>query len=306
LAAHELTVNSVIGQLIVDLDTGVGHFNATGPSGADDTINYVLTDGDGDTAGNTLHLTIGNTDHAPIGYEDYIVTNASGDITVKDAWLLHNDKYADGDPLSVSAVHTGTTLTTLDPGHIGTDTTVHHSETVFNYNVSANGQEDDLNFVSVDHQSGSTLKGNGLDNILIGADGQNNTLIGYEGNDVYVGGNQNDTYQLGAGHNLIDMTHGGHDTAQFTKLAGSDVIDGFTDHGGAAGDTDHLDFSSVLSGFGTEAQRASHVNVSNDGTDTTVKVDTDNNLATWEINVTLHSTTASLTVGAAGTNDVIV
>jgi uncharacterized protein YegL len=311
---HELTVNTAIGQLIVNMDTGDGHFNATGAQGATVDLGYTLRDGDGDTAASTLHFGIGSSDHAPIAHEDYVVTNISGAFDVKDAWLMHNDSDKDGDTMSVSGVHNGTDLSTVH-SHDTVNHLVHvgSGESVLNYDVTANGKTDDLNFVSITHDTNdSVVDGNGLDNILIAADGVNTTLKGYEGNDLFIGGTGNDIFMPGSGNNSMDMSKGGHDTAKFTALTGTDVIDGFTAHGGSGTETDHIDLTSVLSGLGNASQRAAHVFLEANGSDTIAHVATDNtftagNAATYDIHITLHSVTpAQLTVGAAATDDIIV
>ncbi len=311
-----MQVNTTIGVLAIDLDTGDGAYTVNGVASGTPTFDfgYTLRDGDGDTASNNLHLTVTSTDHAPIAHEDYIVTNISGAFDVKDAWLLHNDSDKDGDSMSVSGVHNGTDLSTAH-----THDTVNHlvhvgsGESVLNYDVTANGKTDDLNFISVTHDTNdSVVDGNGLDNILIAADGVNTTLKGYEGNDLFIGGTGNDIFMPGSGNNSMDMSKGGHDTAKFTAITGNDVIDGFTAHGGASGETDHIDLTSLLSGFGNAASRASHVFLEANGADTIAHVATDNtftsgNASTYDVHITLHNVTpAQLTVGAAATDDIIV
>jgi hypothetical protein len=297
------------------MDSGDGHFNATGAQGTSVDLGYTLRDGDGDTAASTLHLGIGSSDHAPIAHEDYIFTNINninGAFDVKDAWLMHNDSDKDGDPMSVSGVHNGTDLSTVH-SHDTLNHLVHvgNGETVFNYDVTANGKTDDLNFATVTHQNGNTVEGNGLDNILIAKDGGSNTLIGHEGNDLFIGGTGNDTFMPGSGNNQMDMSKGGHDTAKFTALTGNDVIDGFTANGGGS-ETDHVDLTAVLAGLGNASQRAAHVFLEASGSDTIAHVATDNtftagNAATYDIHITMHNVTpGQLTVGNNAADDIIV
>ena len=67
----------------------------------------------------------------------------------------------------------------------------------------------DTGAVTVDRsQTGTTLTGTGLGEILIGRDGSNNTINANEGNDVLIGGNGNDILNGGAGSDLINSGAG--------------------------------------------------------------------------------------------------
>ncbi len=324
--SHTLSVITAAGIAMINMDTGDGNYTVNHSVAGTPVydIGYTLRDGDGDTASNHLNISVASTDHAPIGHEDYVVTNISGSVTINDSWLLHNDMDPDGDPMSVSAVHKGTDLSTVH-SHDFTNhqTTVGSSETVFNYDVTANGKTDDLNFVSVSHVDGTRIDGNGLDNILIAADGsgKKNTgadMWGYEGNDVYIGGTGNDTMHPGSGNNYLDLSKGGHDTVMFSALNGTDVIDGFTTHGGNSNNTDVIDLTSLTGGAknvtlsngvyhidGHSQSQNVNITLTQSGADTLVHVDT--GPANHGIDITLHGVTASnLSIGTHNTDDIKV
>jgi hypothetical protein len=100
----------------------------------------------------------------------------------------------------------------------------------------------------VDVQSGLTLTGSYLDEILIGGSG-NDTLNGNAGNDILLGGLGNDTLNGGEGNDLLiggagnDTLNGGNgnDTASyFDSAAGVTVtVNGASQNTGGAG-TDSL------------------------------------------------------------------
>jgi hypothetical protein len=311
-SSHTLSVITAAGVAMINMDTGDGNYTINHTVAGTPTydIGYTLRDGDGDTASNHLDITVTSSDHAPIGHEDYVITNIKGSFNVSDSWLLHNDVDQDGNTLSISAVHNGTDLSQT---HLH-DTTNHviqvgSNESVFNYDVTANGLTDDLNFVTVSHVKGSEIDGNGLDNVLV-ADNSGVIMRGYEGNDVFIGGTGSDTMYPGSGNNYLDLSKGGNDKVVFTAL--TDVIDGFTAHGGTSANRDQVDLTSLLSGFGNASQQAAHVALQQSGADTIVHVDTNNsftagNYGTYEISITLHGVTASaLTVGTGNSDDIKV
>ena len=183
------------------------------------SVDYVLVDGDGDTAGNTLTFTAsGGPDHAPIVRDDHVITNISGAsaaIAIPSWALLYNDTDADGQAITVTAT-SGASSGSVTPNSGNPIATV-----TFTDNGDSNGgsfvytgstdspASSDTGTVTINRTNGSTLTGTGFGEILLGGTG-NDTLIGHEGNDVLLGGGGNDTYQFGLtdGNDIISDTSG--------------------------------------------------------------------------------------------------
>jgi VCBS repeat-containing protein len=221
-ATHLLTVTLAEGVLVMNMATSVYVF--TPDSGIGSSVNvpvgFVLADNDGETAGNTLTLGVNPVDYAPIARDDSMtVANSYGaGFAINDRWLLWNDSDADGD-----------TITVASPLTVNTD-----AAGTTSYTANAGGQSDTAD-VTYSETSGTTLNGNGLDNIIVG-DNDNETLNGYEGKDVLVGGGGNDTLTGGEGADLL-MGGGGNDTYNFVggntgaNATGHDLI---VEEGGSA------------------------------------------------------------------------
>ena len=240
-ATKTLTVDTdtsiVGGELAMVMTTGAFIFQP--PTGfTSESVVYVLVDGDGDTAGNTLTFTgSGAVDHAPIVRDDHVITNISGAgaaIAIPSYALLYNDTDADGNSITVTAT-SGASSGGVSPASGSPIATVTFTDSSSGGGTNTDGGSfvytgstttpagSDTGTVTVDRsQAGATLTGTGFGEVLIGRDGTNNIINANEGDDVLIGGTGNDTLNGGAGNDILD---GG---------AGIDLIN-FT--GGTAGVT---------------------------------------------------------------------
>jgi uncharacterized protein YegL len=110
-SSHVLTIVSAIsGTLAIDMDSAAYTFTAPGSNSNVQSVvyGYTLIDGDGDTASNTLTITLHNTELPPIVRDDNVITNISGgfgtNIAIPDIALLYNDTDAAGQAIGVTGV----------------------------------------------------------------------------------------------------------------------------------------------------------------------------------------------------------
>ncbi|WP_223953646.1 retention module-containing protein [Aeromonas caviae] len=234
-ATNEWTITLAGGILKVDMDNGA--YTYTPPSsipvgGINQVVGYSVIDNDGDTASSTLSIVINPAVGPTVVRDDFIITNQDP-ATIPDWALLANDT----GPLAATQMITGISgavggTITDNAGSVTFDNTSGNAtpssyEGSFNY---TNSTTTDTAKVYVDVQSGSTLTGSYLDEILIGGSG-NDTLNGNAGNDILLGGLGNDTLNGG----------NGNDTASyFDSAAGVTVtVNGANQNTGGAG-TDSL------------------------------------------------------------------
>ncbi|NBA22177.1 retention module-containing protein [Aeromonas caviae] len=252
-ATNEWTITLAGGILKVDMDNGA--YTYTPPSsipvgGINQVVGYSVIDNDGDTASSTLSIVINPAVGPTVVRDDFIITNQDP-ATIPDWALLANDT----GPLAATQMITGVSgavggTVTDNAGSVTFDNTSGNAtpssyEGSFNY---TNSTTTDTAKVYVDVQSGSTLTGSYLDEILIGGSG-NDTLNGNAGNDILLGGLGNDTLNGGEGNDLLiggadnDTLNGGNgnDTASyFDSAAGVTVtVNGANQNTGGAG-TDSL------------------------------------------------------------------
>ncbi|HXF87111.1 MAG TPA: DUF5801 repeats-in-toxin domain-containing protein [Xanthobacteraceae bacterium] len=232
-ATKVLTVNAASGGVFtVDMDGGT--FSYTAPanvaSSFTDLIPFVLTDNDGDTAGNLLRIVVSTADHAPIVRDDQVITNfptvpGNDQIVIPDYALLFNDSDAEGHVITISSVggatdgsvsHAGVNVTFTEESGSAAD------GGTFTYTGTANGLSDSAS-VTLIRQTNNTINGTGLGDVLLGRDGASNTLNGNEGNDVLIGGNGNDTLNGGAGNDL--MVGGAGNDTYVVDSAGDAIIE---------------------------------------------------------------------------------
>ncbi|MDX7834100.1 retention module-containing protein [Aeromonas caviae] len=250
---NEWTITLAGGILKVDMDNGA--YTYTPPSsipvgGINQVVGYSVIDNDGDTASSTLSIVINPAVGPTVVRDDFIITNQDP-ATIPDWALLANDT----GPLAATQMITGVSgavggTVTDNAGSVTFDDTSGNAtpnsyEGSFNY---TNSTTTDTAKVYVDVQSGSTLTGSYLDEILIGGSG-NDTLNGNAGNDILLGGLGNDTLNGGEGNDLLiggagnDTLNGGNgnDTASyFDSSAGVTVtVNGANQNTGGAG-TDSL------------------------------------------------------------------
>uniref|UniRef100_UPI003D22D3AD beta strand repeat-containing protein n=1 Tax=Aeromonas rivipollensis TaxID=948519 RepID=UPI003D22D3AD len=252
---NEWSITVAGGILKVDMDNGV--YTYTPPSsipvgGINQSFGYSVIDNDGDTASSTLSIIVNPAVGPTVVRDDFIITNQDPS-TIPDWALLVNDT----GPLAATQTITGVsgalsgTVTdnvgsvTFDdtPGNI-TPSTYQGS---FNY---TNSTTSDTAKVFVDVQSGSTLTGSYLDEILIGGSGDD-TLNGNAGNDILLGGGGNDGLSGGDGNDILvggagnDTLNGGagNDTASYIDITGgvgvTVIVNGASQNTGGAG-TDSL------------------------------------------------------------------
>ncbi|MDX7789894.1 retention module-containing protein [Aeromonas caviae] len=252
-ATNEWTITLAGGILKVDMDNGA--YTYTPPTsipvgGINQVVGYSVIDNDGDTASSTLSIVINPAVGPTVVRDDFIITNQDP-ATIPDWALLANDT----GPLAATQMITGVSgavggTVTDNAGSVTFDDTSGNAtpnsyEGSFNY---TNSTTTDTAKVYVDVQSGLTLTGSYLDEILIGGSG-NDTLNGNAGNDILLGGLGNDTLNGGEGNDLLiggagnDTLNGGNgnDTASyFDSAAGVTVtVNGASQNTGGAG-TDSL------------------------------------------------------------------
>ena len=221
----------------------------------------MLADNDGDTASSTLSITLSNQDHHPIVRDDHIITNVTGgngtSIAIPDYALLFNDSDVDGQTISIAGV--GNIVSGNSVTHAaGSVTFVDNNATggSFTYTGTTSAPvASDTGDVTVDRsQTGATLTGTGLGEILLGRDGTNNIINANEGNDVLLGGNGTDTLNGGAGNDLLtgnagsDTLTGGAGADHFRFNAPTDGMDHITDFSGTGGQGDTIDIAGAAFG----------------------------------------------------------
>ncbi|MFC5707488.1 type I secretion C-terminal target domain-containing protein, partial [Aeromonas eucrenophila] len=252
---NEWSITVAGGTFKIDMDNGL--YTYTPPSsipvgGISQVIGYSVIDNDGDTASNTLSLIVNPAIGPTVVRDDFIVTNQDPS-TIPDWALLANDT----GPLAATQTITGVSgavsgTVTDNVGSVTFDDT--------SGNITPNTYEGSFNYINstttdtakvfVDVQSGSTLTGGYLDEILIGGSG-NDTINGNAGNDILLGGAGNDALNGGEGNDILaggagsDILNGGNgnDTATYIDSA-SGVTVALNDSGnstlvggGAAGDS---------------------------------------------------------------------
>ncbi|MGL6287814.1 VWA domain-containing protein, partial [Aeromonas hydrophila] len=191
-ATNEWSISVAGGILKVDMDNGAYTFTPPSviPSGGiSQVFGYNVIDHDGDTAASTLSLIINPAIGPTVVRDDFVITNQDPS-TIPDWALLANDT----GPLAATQVITGVSgavggTVTDGAGSVVFDDTSGSAtpsayDGSFNY---TNSTTTDPAKVFVDVQSGSTLTGSYLDEVLIGGSG-NDTLNGNAGNDILLGG----------------------------------------------------------------------------------------------------------------------
>jgi uncharacterized protein YegL len=180
---------------------------------------FTLADYDGDTSSSTLTITTDIGGFKPIVRDDNIITNIAGSFSIVDKALLWNDEEKDaGQTIVISPSQADITNATGTVIRDVADIDVSGDATKFTYKgTSADGS--DTGNVSITHVAGSTLTGNGLDNVLIAGNGDD-TLLGYQGNDVLFGGGGNDVLRPGTGKDFIDGGAGTNDVLDYSDVGG--------------------------------------------------------------------------------------
>ncbi|WP_273149901.1 beta strand repeat-containing protein, partial [Methylophaga thiooxydans] len=177
------------GTLTVDMVTGDYQYLGSDmvPSVVQEAFAFTISDYDGDMDSSTLTVTIDPAAGPMIVRDDFVLTNQDP-ADIPDWALLANDSGPDSDSQVISAVVSDTGGDATDNGN----DTITFDDTdsaggSFVYTNTAGARSDDGN-VSVERQSGDTIQGDYLDEILIGGSGAE-TLNGGAGNDILIGGN---------------------------------------------------------------------------------------------------------------------
>lgn len=207
--------------------------NANGEAGV---FRYTVSDGQGETASQTVTHSITPVNDAPTAKADTAVTSANTPLIISPATLLANDTDVDGDVLSLSAVghptngsvgldSNGNVVFTPKAGFSGTasfDYTLSdgsNSTATGTVTVTVNPVKDPPRKLTGSKGNDTLLGGNGNDT-LRGREG-NDTLIGNAGNDTLDGGGGNDTL---LGGNGSDFLVGGSGKDRLTGGAGKDTL----------------------------------------------------------------------------------
>ncbi|MGL6551719.1 DUF5801 repeats-in-toxin domain-containing protein, partial [Aeromonas jandaei] len=257
-ATNEWSIAVAGGVLKVDMDNGM--YTYTPPStipagGINQVFGYSVSDYDGDTASSTLAITINPAVAPMVVRDDFVITNQDP-VSIPDWALLANDSGPLVGTQAISGVSNAVGGTVTDnTGFVSFDDGS-GSATPSSYDgsfVYTNSTTTDTGKVYVDEQSGTTLTGGYLDEILIGGSGDE-TLNGNGGNDILFGNGGKDTLNGGVGDDILvggsgsDTLTGGSGSDTFKwgagDVGGTDVIKDFTT--GTGGDV--LDISELLSG----------------------------------------------------------
>ncbi|MBL0545223.1 retention module-containing protein [Aeromonas jandaei] len=257
-ATNEWSIAVAGGVLKVDMDNGM--YTYTPPStipagGINQVFGYRVSDYDGDTASSTLAITINPAVAPMVVRDDFVITNQDP-VSIPDWALLANDSGPLVGTQAISGVSNAVGGTVTDnTGFVSFDDGS-GSATPSSYDgsfVYTNSTTTDTGKVYVDEQSGTTLTGGYLDEILIGGSGDE-TLNGNGGNDILFGNGGKDTLNGGVGDDILvggsgsDTLTGGSGSDTFKwgagDVGGTDVIKDFTT--GTGGDV--LDISELLSG----------------------------------------------------------
>lgn len=157
---------------------------------------------------------------------------------------------------------------------------------------TSDGTHSDSAHVTVEYQSGNTLKGTDGNDTLLAGDSKGATLNGGQGDDVLIGGAKGDTLNGGAGN---DTLIGGKGSDALTGGAGDDVFvwrfgdqsDSFTGYGRPSDKVtdfgvgqnglghDKLDLSDLLQNVGDGADLSHYLQITGSGNKTTINVSTD-------------------------------
>ncbi|HBP6859604.1 TPA: type I secretion C-terminal target domain-containing protein, partial [Legionella pneumophila] len=303
-STHVLTVTISTGEsLTIDMDNGSYTFTppANITSSINRIINYVLVDGDGDTAAATItfNIDISGFNDPLVVRDDLVLTNqpaVSGqDVISIPTWaLLANDTGGSG-VSSVSSVtqpvaegtvvlNAGSVAFTEESNSAADGTYNGSTSDPFRY-TNTTGSESATAKVDLDRaQAGeNTLDGTYRSEILLGRDTSNDTIIGNDGNDILIGLGGNDTLSGGNGD---DILAGG---------AGNDTLDG-----GAGNDT--ATYIDATAGVTVSLNTGSAQNTVGAGTDTLTNIE---NLTGSKFNDTLTGNNSANTIKGLEGNDTI-
>jgi len=192
------------------------------PTAGSEVFNYSVIDGDGDTAGSTLTVTVvegGGPGGGNIASADIVITNAVGSgaaIQIAEAALLANDQAGTTITGSASNVTDATSVTRGGGSFTFTDNDTDGGS--FFYGTTPS----DTARVTVNRAQAGELQldGTSASEILVGRDGVADILVGKGGSDYMYGLGGDDIFNLANGHfgvgELIDGGSG-NDTIVLTN-----------------------------------------------------------------------------------------
>jgi T1SS-143 domain-containing protein len=241
LVGSVLTVDlGVNGKIAIDMATGGYTYTPPGTlaGSVNESVGFTFTDYDGDTAGDTLHISITGAENPPLARDDRVITNVTGGsaaIAIPSWALLGNDTAPADQTLSITATSNASDGSVSPPSGspITTVTFTDNGDTdggAFRYTATDTpaGQTDTADVtVNRAQQGEDTLDGTGLNDILIGRDstvnGDQDRILGNEGDDILIGAAGNDTLDGGAGNDTMDggagndslIGNGGTDWARY-------------------------------------------------------------------------------------------
>jgi Ca2+-binding RTX toxin-like protein len=252
-ATHELTITLVSGgSLSINMVDGTFTFVApSGPSAVHIDIPFEFADNDGDTAASTLTIVSTPPDQPPIVRDDNLVTNVSGSgasVAIPDYALLFNDTDLEGQTITIGAISNSVGANSVTQA-AGVVTFVDNDSSggSFVYTGTTATGSDTGTVTVIRSQTGISLAGTGLGEILLGRDGSSNVINAHGGNDVLIGGNAADTLNGGAGDDLLagnggaDSLTGGTGADRFRFNSAGDATDEIFDFSSAAGDVIEID-----------------------------------------------------------------
>ncbi|HAT8179478.1 TPA: type I secretion C-terminal target domain-containing protein, partial [Legionella pneumophila] len=307
-STHVLTVTISTGEsLTIDMDNG--NYTFTPPanitSSINRIINYVLVDGDGDTAAATITFNIDITglNEPLIVRDDLVLTNqptASGmdKISIPTWALLANDTGGSGVATIDSVTNTaptneGTVAFSIDNKFIEfTEESNNATDGTYNGGTSSpfgytniTGSESGTAKVDLNRaQAGeNALDGTFRNEILLGRDNSIDTINGNDGNDILIGLGGNDILNGGNGD---DILAGG---------AGNDTLDGGTG-------IDTATYIDATAGVTVSLNTGSPQNTVGAGTDTLTNIE---NLTGSNFNDTLTGNNSANTIKGLDGNDTL-
>ena len=256
--AVSLAAGPANGSLVPEPDGTFTYTPAANFNGADG-FSYIVTDGDGATAGATVTIAVTPVNDPPVAGNDIWAVSIASTIAVATSALLANDADPEGGPLTVTGVGNASNGTVGLAGTTVTYTAGAAGAASFQYTVADSGGASGTGIVSVTNVSVTS----GANTIDISSLGASRSLIdGGNGNDVItagagidslIGGAGNDTLNGGAGNDTLD---GGANNDTLDGGTGVDVLTG-----GAGNDTyvvDDIGDSVVeAAGGGTDLVRSS-------------------------------------------------
>jgi hypothetical protein len=207
------------GSLVLNPDgsftyTPVANFNGA------DAFSYLVTDGDGATAGAIVTIAVTAVNDPPVAGNDIWAVSTASTIAVATSALLANDSDPEGGALTVTAVGNASNGTVGLAGSTVTYTAGTAGAASFQYTATDPGGASGTGIVSVTNvpvTSGANtidISGLGASRSLIDGGNGNDVITAGAGIDSLIGGAGNDTLNGGAGNDILD---GG---------AGVDTLDG--------------------------------------------------------------------------------